>query len=465
MKSPTRAFASKLLHAMTGGAGDFAEIYFQSMRSSSITFEDGKLRDVACGEESGAGLRVLKGGKVFFESTNDPDEDRLLAAARNLAASAGSRGSPPGKLKLITRSLPEVCPVKIMPSKVSQARKASLARRADAAARAFDSRVKQVAVHLFDRNSAVTIANSDGVFDADRRVDVAMRVSCIAARAGELETGLCVVAEKRGYELFEDRPPEELGREAARLAVVQLEAEPAPAGRFMVVLSSKAGGTIVHEACGHGLEGDFVRNSLSVFAERAGQVVASPLVTVVDDGTLPNRRGSSKLDDEGTPARRNVLIEAGVLRGYMHDLASAREAGEAPTGNGRRESFRHIPIPRMTNTFVSPGRTPPAEIIASVKDGILVSDMGGGQVDIVGGDFVFKITEGYLIEDGKIGRAVRGATLIGNGPQVLLSVDMVGGDLEYFAPGTCGKEGQHAPVTSAVPTMRIPSITIGGIVR
>jgi TldD protein len=287
--------------------------------------------------------------------------------------------------------------------------------------------------------------------------------SVIAREGEQIRTGYHALAETRGFELFDEHPPEEVGREAARIALVQLAARPAPAGTFTVVLSSKAGGTMVHEACGHGLEADFVEKSLSIYADKLGERVASDLITVVDDGTLPNRRGSTGMDDEGIPSSRVLLIEKGILKSYLHSRRTARKLGQAPTGNGRRESYRCLPIPRMRNTLIVPGETPPEEIVSGVEEGIFVCQMGGGEVDIASGNFIFNVGEAYMIRHGKIAEPIRDATLIGNGPEVLGSIDAVGSDLGYGV-GTCGKDGQRVPVADAQPTLRIPRIVVGGTV-
>ena len=288
-----------------------------------------------------------------------------------------------------------------------------------------------------------------------------MSTTAFARESGLIRSALEVKAETSGFELFERETPEAIGREAARQAVLQLSARPAPAGTFTVVLSSSAGGTMVHEACGHVFEGDFIEKGLSVYAGRLGQKVASELITVFDDGTMPQKRGTNSVDDEGTPVSNVLLIENGVLRGYLLDRRSAAALGMKPTGNGRRQSFRHLPIPRMRNTCIAPGKTPPEEIVRGVREGIFVADIGGGEVDIVAGNFVFHCTEAYLIRDGVIGEPIRDATLTGNGPEILKSIDAVGTDLG-FQIGTCGKDGQAVPVSDAQPTIRIPAIVVGG---
>jgi TldD protein len=354
-----------------------------------------------------------------------------------------------------------VNPVKLSPDSLDTQRKVEMVRAAEAAARAVDSRIAQVRIMYRDQLQEVRIANSLGVDVSDERVQVVMTVNCVAIQNGDMQTGYEVLGGSSGMEIFENTSPEELARTAAKRAILMLEADPAPGGAMPVVLHSAAGGTMVHEAVGHGLEADHVNEQMSVYAGRLGQQVASPLINVVDDGAIAGLRGSFGFDDEGTPSQRNLLIENGVLKLYLQDRLSAMKMEAKPTGNGRRESYWHYPIPRMTNTMILPGSEDPDSIISRTPTGLLVYKMGGGQVNPVNGDFVFEVSEGYLIKDGKIGAPVRGATLTGNGPQVLKEIDLVGSDLGYGI-GTCGKEGQGSPVADAQPTLRIPSMVVGG---
>jgi TldD protein len=318
-----------------------------------------------------------------------------------------------------------------------------------------------VTARYLDSVQQVRIANSEGELADDHRVITTLAVQVLARDGDTIRTGYAADSQTRGFEMFTARPPEATAGQAARQAVLQLTAVPAPAGDFTVVLSSRAGGTMVHEACGHGLEGDFADKGLSIYTGRLGQQVASPLISVVDDGTLPHARGSARIDDEGVPASRVALIDKGILRGFLHSRRSARRMGGPCTGNGRRESFRHLPIPRMRNTLIAPGETDPEAIIASVADGIYIAHMGGGEVDIASGQFVFNCSEAYRIRDGRLAEALRDVTLAGCGPEILRTIDMVGSDLG-FQVGTCGKDGQGVPVADAQPTLRIPSILVGG---
>ncbi len=336
-----------------------------------------------------------------------------------------------------------------------------MVKGADEAARAVSDKVRQVKVNYHNGCRKIYIANSYGEEVEDIRHDLVFLVHAVVSSDGIIQTGYESMGGFSGVELFDTTSPEEVGRIAAERGVRMLSARKAPVGEMSVVLSSEAGGTMVHEAVGHGLEGDFIEQGLSVYSNRFGEKVASELVTIIDDSTIPNKRGSFHFDDEGTPAQRTVLIENGIMKMCMHDRLSALKSGIASTGNGRRTSYRSRPIPRMTNTLIAPGRTNPEEIIRSVDKGLFVKKMGGGEVNIVNGDFVFEVSEGYLIEGGKVTAPIRGAILTGNGPKVMGEIDMVGSDLG-FGIGTCGKDGQGAPVSDAQPTLRIPKIIVGG---
>ncbi len=452
---------SRLLESLLSRGGDFAEIFAEEARATSLLREDGRVQEAASGTDRGAGLRIVHGDLTYFANGNDLSAEGLLTLARNLA-SALPDGLPqrqPAPLRLV--EVPVVSPVRIEPASVPLDAKVDLLERADRAARAADRRVAQVAVRYRETDRSVLVANSHGVLARDRTVYTTLACQVIAREGADTRASQRVAAGTCGFELFEQQDPDALGREAARVACLQLAAEPAPAGTFTVVLSSRAGGTMIHEACGHGLEADFIEKGLSVYAGKLGTKVAAETVTVVDDGTLPGRRGSSAMDDEGTLSRRAVLIERGILKGYLHSLRTAWRLGQEPTGHGRRESFRHLPIPRMRNTMILPGDDDPEQIVASVEDGILVAEMGGGEVDIVSGNFVFHCTEAYRIRRGRVAEPLRDAILTGNGIEVLTSIDRVGSDLG-FQVGTCGKDGQGVPVSDAQPTLRIPRIVVGG---
>jgi len=349
------------------------------------------------------------------------------------------------------------------PDQVSIDEKVELVWKANEAARKVDERITQVNVGYGDVIQEVTIANSDGVLVEDERIRIRFIVNAVASDGKNIQTGFESAGGHMGWELFSEENPEEKARLAARRAVMMLEAKPAPAGRMPVVMAAEAGGTMIHEACGHGLEADLVQKQLSVYAGKKGQKVASELITVIDDATIPGKYGTLRFDDEGTPAQRNILIENGILKDYMYDYLTARKEGRRSSGNGRRESYHDRPIPRMTNTFIAPGKDNPEDIIKDTASGLLVKRMGGGQVNTTNGDFVFDVAEGYLIQQGEIGPVVRGATLTGNGPEVLKIIDRVGNDLG-FALGVCGKEGQGVPVGDAQPTIRISEMVVGGII-
>jgi TldD protein len=429
--------------------------------TTSARLDDGQVEAVSSGDDRGAGLRLAEGERTLFASTNRLDAAGLLEEADRLAASLGRPAAVRPEPFRPPRARPPL-PIERPPAAVPLEEKVEALRRADRGARRWDPRVRQLTAYYADAEQRVAVATSEGKFEEDLRTYTTLACTAVARRGEEARTGTEVVSEMRGFELFDRSPPHKVGEEAARLAALQLDAAPAPAGTFPVVLASSAGGTMVHEACGHGLEGDFVRKGLSVYAGRVGQKVAAGRISVVDDGTLEYRRGSGGIDDEGTPTSRVVLIENGILRGYLHSRQSARELGAARTGNGRRESYRHPPIPRMRNTMILPGDDDPEEIVRSVADGILVCRMGGGEVDITSGKFVFEVSEAYRLRDGRIAEPLRDATLIGAGPEVLASIDRVGRDLG-FAVGTCGKDGQGVPVSDAQPTLRIPRLVVGGV--
>jgi len=456
--------ARRILEALLSRGGDFGEIYSEMNAYTRIALDDGRLEEISSGVDAGVALRLVDSDRTFFASGNVRDPDSLGELALRLASALDTperKSTRVADLRPVSVAPPSE--VKIAPGTVGFGKKVELLRRAEKVARGSDPRVSQFSGTYGDSTQSVLVANSEGAYARDTRVISTFFASAIAREGDQIRTGYHSLSATRGFELFDEHPPEAVGREAARIALVQLAARPAPAGTFTVVLSSKAGGTMVHEACGHGLEGDFAEKSLSIYSGKIGQRVASDLITVVDDGTLPGRRGSAGIDDEGTPTSRVLLIDRGILKSYLHSRHTARKMGHALTGNGRRESYRHPPIPRMRNTLIASGATPPEEILAGVKEGIYVCQMGGGEVDIASGNFIFNVGEAYLIRDGKLADPIRDATLIGNGPEVLSTIDAVGTDLG-FSVGTCGKDGQRVPVCEAQPTLRIPKIVVGGTV-
>ena len=442
---------------------DAADVYFQYGRLESWVLEDGIIKEGTHSIEPGAGLRAISGEKTGFAYTDDLALPRLLeaAGAARAIAQAGQHGAQ--AIAGRQRSVLLYDPVNPLES-LTAAQKIELMRQADAAARAADPRVSQVIVSLVAAHDIVLVMDSGGNMNGDVRPLVRMNVQVIVEQDGRREQGSSGGGARQSLEFFQqDDRAAGYAREAVRQALVNLDAVAAPAGMMPVVLGPGWPGVLLHEAVGHGLEGDFNRKGTSAFSGRIGEQVASPLCTVVDDGTLPGRRGSLNIDDEGTPSGNNVLIEKGILKGYMQDRMNARLMGVEPTGNGRRESYAHLPMPRMTNTYMLPGEHDPGEIIASVEKGLYAVNFGGGQVDITSGKFVFSANEAYLIENGKVTRPVKGATLIGNGPEVMTRISMVGDDLKLDSGvGTCGKEGQSVPVGVGQPTLKIDQLTVGG---
>jgi TldD protein len=361
-------------------------------------------------------------------------------------------------------TVPAHSTVAIDPRTVGVERKVALLRRANEIARAVDPRIHQVTATYGESVQEVVVANADGLYRTDTRVRLNFAVQVVAKQGEVLESGFEALRGTAGFEMLTDGSVRQAALDAARRAVLNVGAQPAPAGTYTVVLSSEAGGTLIHESVGHGLEADLNLRGLSVYSGRIGEKVASDLITVIDDGTDPDKRGTAAIDDEGTETHRTVLIENGVLRTYLSDRKHATKLGIPRSGNARRESFRYLPICRMTNTMIAPGTSDPAEIIRSVNDGVFVKKMGGGQVDVVSGNFAFEITECYRIRDGALAEPLRGATLVGQGPKLMSEIDMVGTDLGY-STGTCGKDGQGAPVADAQPTIRIPSVVVGGKIQ
>jgi TldD protein len=454
---------TRSLGTLMGHAIDNADLYFQVSRHESWALEDGLVKEGSHSIDQGVGVRAMSGEKTGFAYSDELVLPALTQAAR--AARAIARQGGGGALQA-WRAAPghDLYPALDPLETLDDTDKVRLLQHIDAEARRADPRVRQVMASLTALHEIVLVVASDGTFAADVRPLVRLGVSVIVEEGGRREQGTSGGGGRWGYAAFlENGLAVSHAREAVRQAIVNLEAVAAPAGPMTVVLGPGWPGVLLHEAIGHGLEGDFNRKRTSAFTGRMGERVATPLCTVVDDGTLDGRRGSLNMDDEGTPTERTVLIEHGVLKGYMQDKLNARLMGTRSTGNGRRESFAHLPMPRMTNTYMLPGPHDPGEILASVKRGLYARNFGGGQVDITSGKFVFSASEAYLIEDGRLTRPVKGATLIGNGPDVLTRVSMVGNDLELDqGVGVCGKEGQSVPVGVGQPTLRIDSLTVGG---
>lgn len=444
--------------------GDFAELFFEYRTHELISLEEGMFKSPTRAISQGVGIRVVSGERTGYAYCDEITPERLSEAARTASYILKDPLAPP--VVCVGGRRPEahnLYDVSQTPTEVDIQLKLDLIREAEAAARDYDPRIREVRIGLANEVRTVAVVNSEDIVSEDRQPLTRLMISCIAVDGTSQQIGLQGGGGRVDMSFFRDRRPAAFAREAARQALVQLEAREAPAGAMQVVLGPGWPGILLHEAVGHGLEADFNRKGLSAFSGRIGQKVASEACTVVDDGTIPSRRGSLNVDDEGTPTSRTVLIEKGILRGYLQDKLSARLTGARPTGNGRRESYACIPMPRMTNTFMLPGEYAPEEIIRSVNRGIYAVSFGGGQVDITSGKFVFSANEAYLIENGRITAPIRGCTLIGNGPDALTKVSQVGHDLKMDeGVGTCGKEGQNVPVGVGLPTIKIDEMTVGG---
>jgi TldD protein len=451
------------LGSMMQGGVDYADLYFQVSRSESWTLEDSIIREGSFNLDQGVGVRATSGEKTGFAYSDElvmPALQQAASAARAIARQGQDQSVQAWTRTEAARLYPSDDPT----TSIDDTQKTTMLSEIDAAIRDLDKRVEQVIVSLASSQDLILLAASDGTLAADVRPLIRLNVSVILELDGRREQGYAGGGARTDLNYFLDGDlPMDFAREAVRQAVVQLDAQAAPAGSMPIVLGPGWPGILLHEAVGHGLEGDFNRKGTSAFSGKLGQKVASPLCTIVDDGTLPDRRGSLSVDDEGTPGQYSVLVEGGILKGYMQDKLNARLMGVESTGNGRRESFAHIPMPRMTNTYMLAGPHDPEEIIASVDKGIYAPNFGGGQVDITSGKFVFSASEAYLIEKGKVTAPIKGAMLIGDGPEALNRISMVGNDLELDSGvGTCGKEGQSVPVGVGQPTLKIDEITVGG---
>ena len=450
----------EVLAAALGSGADHAEIFVESRDSAALRLDDRRIEDVASGADQGAGIRVMAGDKVSYAYTNVLTGSSLLDAAAAARAGLQTTGSSP--IADLRRVEPPVShPVERAPRSVEVADKVLALQSADEAARAGGAEVRQVSVSYMDVQQKVLIANTDGLLVEDDRTRVRFAVQVVAARDDRIATGFEAPGHSGGYELLDTRPPAELGAKAAEKALKMLDARSAPAGEFPVVLAPGTGGVLIHEACGHGLEADTLVKHASVYADRQGERFGSTNVTIVDDGSDIGAWGSFGVDDEGTPAQRTVLFDQGVLVGHLSDRRSAAKIGHPPTGNGRRQSYAHLPIVRMSNTYLLPGPDDADEILRSVQRGIYAATFAGGEVNPATGNFVFGMSEAYMIENGEIAYPLRGANLIGNGPQVLGAIEAVAGDFGR-KEGVCGKDGQHAPVTNGMSTVLLSSMTVGG---
>jgi TldD protein len=460
----TEGALERILRTVAAKRADDADLYFEFRTTESVSLEEQMVKRAVKSIRQGVGVRVLAGEKTGYAHTDEISIDRLELAARTASYIADQQGATASVLVGGSGPRHDLYPVPDPPTETPLPEKVDLLGRIDVEARRYDRRIVNVLASIGCEERLVLIMRADGRIVGDVRPLLHASITCIAEDGGVRQQGYSGGGGRVPFSyLLDEGRATSLICEAARQAIVNLEAGPAPAGAMTVVLGPGWPGILLHEAIGHGLEGDFNRKRVSAFTDRIGSQVASPLCTVVDDGTLPSRRGSLNVDDEGTPTARNVLIERGVLRGYLQDRLNASLMQMPPTGNGRRQSFAHIPMPRMTNTFMLAGESDPEEIIRSVGHGLYAVSFGGGQVDITSGKFVFSASEAYLIEDGHVTRPVKGATLIGNGPDVLTRISMVGTDLQLDPGiGTCGKDGQSVPVGVGLPTVRVDNLTVGG---
>lgn len=456
---------SEILGVALSFGGDYAELYFEHRESGNIVFEQGRVKSVGGGVTQGLGVRVISGDAIGYAYTEDLTVEKMRNAATTAARISNRRDRVP-PVGVAARETAQYYPVLDPTSEAAAAEKLALIRRADDAARAYHSSIARVDIVFADEHKRILIASSDGRLSGDVQPLVRFNVSVLSEVNDSRQTAVSGGGGRYGMEYFVQHSPESIAMDAARQAVLLQSAVEAPAGAMPVVLGAGDAGILLHEAIGHGLEADFNRKKTSNYSDRIGDVVASPLCTVVDDGTIANSRGSINIDDEGNAAGSNTLIEGGVLRGYMQDRISARHFGVDPTGNSRRQSFRDYPMPRMTNTYMLPGETPPDDVIRAVDRGIYCVAFSGGQVNISNGDFVFSVTEGYMIEGGRVTKPIRNVNLIGNGPDTLSKVQLVGTDFKLSdGRWTCGKDGQSVPVGVGMPSVLVSELTVGGTRR
>jgi TldD protein len=456
---PKNLIEEVLSKALSAG-GDFAEIFVDDRISCSLSMINGKVEDAVSGRDYGAGIRIFKGFRSVYAYTNDTSRTALMDMALKAACAIGEiREEVPADLVLGIAV--NVHPILYVPSSISNRKKADIIKRAYRAAKDYSSDIVQVRASYGDTDQKVLIANSEGLLTEDRRIRTRLFIHSVASDGKENQTGSEGPGRFMGFEMFQTVDPESHAREASRTAVTMLHAEPCPAGRMPVAIDNGFGGVIFHEACGHALEATSVAKGNSVFAGKLGEIIASVKVTAVDDGTMPNSWGSLNIDDEGIPARKKVLIENGVLKGYMIDKLNGRRMKMEPTGSSRRQSYKFAPTSRMTNTYIAAGSDDNEDIIASIPYGLYAKKMGGGSVNPVTGEFNFAVAEGYIVQNGKIDRPVRGATLIGRGSEILMKIDMVGKDLQ-LAQGMCGSVSGSIPTNVGQPMIRVSEITVGG---
>jgi TldD protein len=451
----------KILNILLGNGADFSEIFIQKKAFNNIRLEDSKIENSSSGYELGCGLRLWVGEGTFYAYVDSLEESKLLNAAKILSSAINGTSSLK-VLDLTETKSPYAIVVKKYPDSIRADTKKDTLELIDRGARDFNPAIIQVTSTLSDTEEETYIANSYGSFSSEKIVKIFLAVNAVARKEKDIRTGYKSLARSSGYEVFDFENPVDLALEASKIAVNMLDAVGAPAGEFPVVIGPAFGGVIFHEACGHGLEADAVLKNASVFKDKVGKRIASEIVTAIDDSTLKYRWGSYKFDGEGFPSNRTVLIKDGILQNYIYDLRTSKKLGAKQTGNGRRQSFRDVPYPRMSNTFIDSGDEDPDSIIRSVSKGIYAKEFAGGQVDPATGDFVFGISEGYLIENGKISFPIKDTTIIGNGPEVLKRIEAVGNNLD-FAPGFCGKNNQLVSNEVGQPTIKVEKITVGGI--
>jgi TldD protein len=449
-----------ILYAALSSGGDFAEVFIEDKYSNLISMIDSKVENIVSGREYGIGIRIFSGFKGIYAYTNDVSYDNLINTAKE-AAAAISQVKQDKLINLVDRRITNIHPVLLVPSDVDKKKKIEVMKRASCAALGYDPLISQVKVNYLDNDQKVIIANSEGLYTEDRRIRTRLAIQSVASKGNEKQTGFYGPGRHMGFEMFDCIDPEWYAREASRIAVTMINAENCPSGRMPVIISNEFGGVIFHEACGHGLEATSVAKGNSVFAGKLGQKVASDIVTAVDDGTIPNAWGSQNIDDEGNPMRRNILIENGILKGYMIERLNGRRMGMEATGNSRRESYKFAPTSRMTNTYIAPGRSTEEEIIKNTEYGLYAKYMGGGSVNPATGDFNFAVMEGYIVKNGKLERPVRGATLIGKGSEILFKIDMVGNNLGH-GQGMCGSLSGSIPANVGQPAIRVSEIVVGG---
>lgn len=456
----SKSIIKEVLGRALSSGGDFAEIFAEDKVLNNLSMIDGKMENIVSGRDFGVGIRIFKGLRCIYAYTNDASRTSLLNTAQKAAEAIGELRED-AAVNISERINKNIHSILYVPSCIDSSRKIEVMQKANTAAKAFSSEISQVVINYIDRDQKILIANSEGLYTEDRRIRTRLRIGSVASNGTEKQTGSEAPGSMMGFEMFQHIDPEYYAREASKSAITMLHARNCPAGRMVAAIENGFGGVIFHEACGHSLEATAVAKGNSVFAGKLGEKIASDKVTAIDDGTLPGEWGSANIDDEGNETRKNILIENGVLKGYLIDKLNGRRMGMQPTGSSRRESYRYAPTSRMTNTFIAQGTDDNDEIIASISEGLYAKKMGGGSVNTVTGEFNFAVAEGYLIKDGKIEEPVRGASLIGKGADILMKIDRVGTNLEQ-GQGMCGSSSGSIPTNVGQPLIRVSEITVGG---